>query len=362
MTELLRPEILAPPHSLLARMIAVGIGCGVAGAIVAIAATAPISQTIPPVVAMETEASVRMPIFVATPAPEPSRASEFLFVFRVGGATYVKLTGIEADQDGTKALPAHGTLQLVQDEDGTAVVGSVKDADVPGPYRAYRGRQLRVDRGCSANVVGFAVVSRLEGDPDYAGVDAPSWTADSAMRSGDTVLAARITGCTTGVYARDAALPAIVTLQTIDDDNLADAARSALLASEPAVETQREWQELGQEGKWYDHSELTTNVMRHPTTGVTWVTVHGNYAEGGCGGPDANVWGLFKVGRDGALETVDVRKLEAIHSIEKIIDVEGDGELELVGRPWIGLDIVLVRANGEAEVATLKRPFYGCPC
>jgi hypothetical protein len=47
------------------------------------------------------------------------------------------------------------------------------------------------------------------------------------MRSGDTVLAARITGCTAGLYARDAALPEIVTLQAIEDDNLADAARSA---------------------------------------------------------------------------------------------------------------------------------------
>jgi len=55
--------------------------------------------------------------------------------------------------------------------------------------------------------------------------------------------------------------------------------------------------------EWYDHADFVTRVVRHPTTGVTWVVAH---AQGGreCGGLDVNIVGLFKLRPDGTLVTV----------------------------------------------------------
>jgi len=363
MTGSLRPEIVPPSHSYLWGMVGASLGCGVVGAMVVLATTAaPMPGVLVPALPdVRMEESVRMPISVETRrtvAPAP-RSSQLRFVFRAGGATYMKLEDLGSAGD-PKQLPAHGQVKLVTADDSTAAIAVVRDAEVPEAHRGWKGKQVLVEQSCTATVVGFAVVSRLVGDTGYAGIEDEAWTAASVMGSGKTVLAARLDGCTKGLYARDAALPKIVALEPVANEDLALAARSALLASDAARETQLQWAEAGQEGEWSEHTELDTKVLRHPLTGVTWISVHGN-ADEGCGGPEVNVWGLFRVERDGSLATVEARKLEDLHRIEQIIDLEGDGELELVGRPWLGLDLVLTRASGE-ELERLAMPFYGCPC
>ncbi|MEO8700747.1 MAG: hypothetical protein ABI867_11920 [Kofleriaceae bacterium] len=357
---LLQPQI-AFSVGPVARLFALAIGFTVASAVVAIAVSrAPEDQTL---VELAVPAELPVPVSVtanvvsASPVAAATTSDQLVFVFRAGGATYVRLADLDDD-----TLPKHGKLTLHDDnEAGISSVASVATADVPAAYRDYLGKHLVVDSACKTTVVGFAVVSRLIGDPGYAGVEAKDWNAALVLKSGAKVLAARVDNVSCkGVYARDAALSPVVTLKAIDDDQLADAARSALLASDVAAETQRAWIAERGEGQWSDHATPGVRVLRHPTTGVTWVIVHANYSEG-CGGPTANVYGLFRANRDGSLETVSVRALEDLHSIETVLDVDGDGQLELLGRPWLGLD--LVRANAEgAAVDRLTLPLFGCPC
>ncbi len=120
--------------------------------------------------------------------------------------------------------------------------------------------------------------------------------------------------------------------------------------------------DAGGTGTWWDaeNAQLTTKIVKHPTTGVTWVSIHG-HMDHGCGDPSANVWGLFRVEADGSLASVQLRKLDDLESIDQLIDIDGDGELELIGKPWLGLDTVVMRASGE-ELARLTLPLFGCPC
>jgi hypothetical protein len=339
MMEPLRPEVVTPKPSDLARWMALGASCSAAliGSLIAALALRPMAVA-------------------RTVDPKPV-SSELLFVFRAGGSTFVRLVDLEEAQ-----VPKHGRLRLVDDREGVAAIGTVADADVPVSYRAYRGKRLRVDGVCSAKVVGLAVVARLAGDAEHAALEQQTWTTSAVMQRGAVMLAARLDGCEQGTYARDATLRDVVRPTPIVDQNLASVARSLVIASEPAVEAQNEWKKARLDGNWYDDVELAISVMRHPITDVVWVTAHGIYSETGCGGPEVNVWGLFRAGPNGMLETVDIRKLERLHSIDHVIDLEGDGNLEIVGKPWLGLETVLVEAAGERELDRLPMPFFGCGC
>jgi hypothetical protein len=306
------------------------------------------------------------PLAPPAPALQPaSQPSSMLFVFSAGGATYVKLADLE-DSDGhgdAIATPRHGRAKLSHDATTAiyASVAAVTDADVPAPHARWIGRRVEVDEVCTASVVGFAVVSRLVGDPDYAGV--AKWTAGTVMKSGHAVLAARLDACA-GSFARDATLAAIAVPTRRHDPALEAAARDALLASAVAHDVQLAWEDQQRGTRepiapWYERATLTSEVLDH-TTGATFVSVHG-YVEHGCGDPEANVWGLFRVQPDGSLAAVQLRALGDIETIDALIDVDGDGQLDVLGRPWLGLGRMLARAGGEV-VDQLALPLFGCPC
>ncbi|HWU91314.1 MAG TPA: hypothetical protein VN253_28805, partial [Kofleriaceae bacterium] len=289
-------------------------------------------------------------------------ADEIQLLFRAGGATYMRLADLERDADGARRWPAHATPRLLNEQGVHVALAAVRNADVPAPHRAWAGRQVVVDGTCRATVAGFAIASRLVGSPSYAGMEKEEWDVASVMHAGTPVLAARLDGCA-GTYARDAALPPVVIPEPVHDERLARQARSALIASAAGAETAQKWKEMSDQvppGAWWEHTELTTNVVRHPRTGATFVAVHG-YIEYVCGGPDVNVWGLYRAAADGTLTPVRETRLESLHSIEQIIDIEGDGELELIGRPWLGLDVVVADAGG-GVLDQLGMQFYGCPC
>lgn len=299
------------------------------------------------------------------PAPNP-RAKELLFSFLVAGDSYVRLADIvTADDESTGiAMPRHGRARLVSQDGVQAAVAPVKLADVPAAYRVWAGRSVTTDTGCTAAIVGFSVVSRLIGDPGYAAGDIERWTAATVMEAGAPMLVAQIDTCA-GTYARDTSLPPVVVPVTLRDPALEQAGIAALRASAPAEETQREWDEQlrgtsAAPRAWIREPDaITAQVVRHPGTGETFVSVHGHVG-GGCGDPQANVWGLFRV-VGGKLETVALRQLGALDSIDALLDVDGDGELELLGKPWISTTQILTDVDGN-ELDQLKLPFYGCPC
>ncbi len=286
-------------------------------------------------------------VAVRQPAPPPAPSNQLLFVFQLGGDTYLKISDDE---------PAHGKRTLV---DGSSTVALV--TNVPAKFRAFRTKSFAVDGGCTATVKSFAVVTRMEGSPGYAGLDDEAWTVATAASAGTSQFAAKLDleGCDKALYARDASLAPINELEKLDRPELVEQARSAMLATAVADEAQGKWAEHG-EGSWIEHAQVTSFTRRHPTTGQVFVGLHASIQEG-CGGPDVNVWALFRVGRDGKLVTVLANKLDSLYAIERMIDVDNDGSLELVGRDWLGLATVLTRADGEV-ISDLPMQFHGCPC
>lgn len=348
--------------------IAIGAGCSLGVAALATFLTSPQSIQAPvEVPAIAAPAPVPAPTVLPIPeppAPAPeAHANQLMFVFQAGGTTYMKLADLRLlDQDGDELpVPRHGKLRFAEDDNIEAAIAPVADRDVPVMHLTWKDRKVKVDDGCEASVVGFAVVSRIVGDSTWA--DLKQWTATGVMKAGHIVLAAKLDGCP-GSFARDATLPDIVIPAQLHDPALEKAATAALLASEPARETQREWDKqtsaIGSaSGPWHKDASMATEVLRHPRTGVTFVSVHG-HVMGGCGDPQANVWGLFRVDGD-KLVPVQLRKLDEIETLDALIDVDGDGKFEILGRPWLPYDTLLIHANGE-PLDQLSVPFLGCPC
>jgi hypothetical protein len=356
--------------------IAIGAGCslGVTAGVAVLVSSSPAPVAVHDPIALPAVATpspapppAALPEPPAPPAPEV-HASQLMFVFQAGGATYMRLADLRMlDEDGDELpVPRHGRLRLSKDNYIDAAIAPVKDGDVPLMHLVWKDRRVKVDNRCEASIVGFAVVSRLVGDPGYADPshgDGDQWTAAGVMKAGHTVLAARLDGCT-GSFARDATLPDIVVPTPLHDAALESAARAQLIASAPARDTQREWDEQktatgGDAGPWHKEATIATEVLRDPRTGVTFVSAHG-HVSAGCGDAHANVWGLFRVaGRK--LVPVQLRRLGDVETIDALLDVDGDGELEILGKTWLGYDTLLTHENGE-PIDGMSVPFLGCPC
>src|SRR5258706_10338528 len=148
-----------------------------------------------------------------------------MFVLKVGGASYVKLEDLDV-----AALPEHGKLHRFEDDYVHGGVARVRDADVPEADRAWAGAELVVDGKCHARVTGFAVIARLTGDPDYAGIESDHWQLSAMIERGNVILAAKLDGCT-GSWARDAKLPSVIFPETVGDGALRSQAPPIGLAS-----------------------------------------------------------------------------------------------------------------------------------
>jgi hypothetical protein len=265
--------------------------------------------------------------------------SQMLPVVRIGRQTYMKLAAID---DG--AMPVHGspTLRIATDSVHT-VTAEIAASNVGIEHRGWLHRDVYVDGTCHATVEGFAVVARLVGSPLYAGFE-EDWTAKSVLEFGAPFVAAKLSGCT-GDYARDASLSRAITLVDDKDAGLAKAAWNQLAAFDRRVN---------------GHDVVrTVRVLRHPTTGTTWVLAHGLLDEG-CGGDSVNAFGLFVVNHGGNLSTVVERDLGDLWSIDRIIDITNVGPV-LSGKDQLGMDKLLTLAWGE-ELARLPLEFYGCGC
>ena len=359
MSQPLRADLLATGHYAVRAMSLALTGTAVAMSLLLPRHPVRSAPVPPPVPALEPAASTAPPVHLtsheAAPPPAPMPGARFAFVFELAGASYMRLADLEPG-----ALPAHGALRM-RDADGV-VSGVAEVRTVPAAYRGWAGRAVVVDETCTAHVTGFAVVARLTGDPDYAGETATRWNARSLLAHGSLVLAARLDRCT-GSYAREAALPPIVRLEAVAAPMLEARAKAALLASRAARALQRSWQhDFGQRGRWEDDRsvEIVAHTLRHPASGAVFVSVFAR-RDHACGDFEADLWGLYRVARDGSLVQVQLRQLADLDTIDELLDVDGDGSLELLGKPWLGLDRVLESAGG-AELDQLTLPFYGCPC
>ena len=104
---------------------------------------------------------------------------------------------------------------------------------------------------------------------------------------------------------------------------------------------------------------LAAKTWAHPITGVTYVSVHATTG-GSCGVPDLSLWGLYRQNDENTLTRLRT-SVGPLLSIQKLVDLYGDGQLEAIGSPWLGTETMVIRTTGDS-LDSLELPFYGCPC
>ncbi len=312
---------------------------------------------VPPQPLVKLDRLVGVPPIAGIAATNP-RAKELELAFTLDRTTYVRLATLP-----DLAFPKHAAWKLHVDQGIYAAIAPVAAADLPSGLAVWADRTVTVDNRCTAKIRSFAIVSWLTGEPAYAGLGDAEWHVGSIVDHGAAMIVAKLDGCGDRPvqYARDAALPGVVALERITDKRLAARAKARLIASHAAAATQSEWLESNPDTRWETdkNTAFDIQVLRHPTTGVTWVSVHAG-AEYGCGMPDVNVWGLYRVDERGELVAVHEQRLGEITTIDALLDIDGDGAPELLGHEWLGNSIV-VGSDGTLT-DTLEVPFFGCPC
>jgi len=285
---------------------------------------------------------------VVVPAAPPPPVTDVQMLFTVGGDTYVALDYGD--------IPKHGKAELVEDADTTVALARVSTKT------AWTNRTMIVDGTCEATLTDFAVIARVAGLARDAPGDLTAWSPKSVMEYGNPVLAAKIDGCT-GLFARDASLPAITVLPDTTagggSERLAEQALKLLTTSDLSKAAQDAWREASHEGNWWedDDAKIETRIVRHPRSGDVFVVVHA-YRFNDCGEVGGNLVGTYRVEASGKLTSAKVDS-SAMDSLEGVIDLENDNELELVGKSkW---DSFIDRMNGDSA-ATIGPSTYGCGC
>jgi hypothetical protein len=347
--------LAAPTY--IARLAALGLaltGVGVLAARSATPAPAPVPW---PALTMTDEIALQLPtrVSAAVEAPPPEVAPPAL-VFGARGKAWIKLEALAAP--ARRAVPRHAAPTLTTEDGVEIVVAPVALEDLPAAYRDRLGAEILVDGACTASITGFAIISRLTGDTSYASVDTDAWTVRSVLGNGAPVLAASLDGCEGGKVAQRAATR--MRAVTPGPREVARA-RRLLLASRSGRAASEAWRENNPAGsEWATDPDTTWDVRElvHPRTGATWISIHANNFQG-CGAANVNVWGLYRVDVDGSWVATDA-DLRDIVEIDELIDLDGDGVVEVVGREWLGARVIQ-DARG-AELDRLDLPFYGCAC
>ncbi|MEJ7597943.1 MAG: hypothetical protein WKG01_08560 [Kofleriaceae bacterium] len=366
---MLEPLRIATPASsrIYLGLATVGLGCGLIAALVAIAPAAAPARVVTTRKSTFLDPATAEPQPAADLAPRDPTPGELSLVFQLDGVSYVALAKLGAGDDldsNVAAMPKHSKLKLGTERASgiISVVGAVERDDLPDRFQSWNDKRVTVDGSCTATVDGFAVVSRLVGDPGYAGLEATAWTPNTVLESGNPVLAARLDACASGSLARDADRPAILWPTVLDNPALAEAARKLVIDSEYGTAAAASWKNAAAEGAevegvWHEQATFDIDVLQHPTTKVTWVSVHAHHVED-CGGPYVNVFGLFRVEGE-ELVTVELHELDGMTEVD-LFDLENDGMFELAGEDS-AYDFVVKRADGGA-LGRLEVPFFGCPC
>ncbi len=278
----------------------------------------------------------------------------YAFVITAGDTTYVQLSTKPEDYAGTP-----GAARMV-DEPALTVVAPIAGA---ARFQGFIGTHVLVDGTCEATVTGLVKISRLSGTPSHAGIEGTdgTWTAREVVAHGESVLAAALDRRCTGTWARAAALPPLLRgIEVPVTPALAAAAGADLLASEEAKGPDADWAEQ-QAGNWRASADLVvdTRMVVHPVTGVGWLFVHARVG-GGCGGPSANLSGVYRVATSGAFVRTAISSGE-LERIDDIIDVDADGRFELRTLTGFLPNPTLTDADG-TKLEESVVPYFGCPC
>ena len=309
------------------------------------------------------------PAVVTETAPERGAvmSKDISLVFAVRGGLYMKLA------DLSDKLPTHDKPTLFPSSENNWVetsIAHVAPANVPGAYASWIGRDVVVDGSCTAMISRIAIAARLVGDTGYVGDgDDGAWTGVSVLENGSAMLVAELDGCTTGSTARAAELANPLEMAVITDAKLVAKAKRALIRSRAGRAAQKQWSEPEWMGEGSDYVKPKTwwqasdtkwkgQVLRHPTTGAVFVSMHAQQSFA-CGGPEVNVWGLFRVETDGELAALDA-SLGEIYTIDRLVDLDHDGTPEVMGTAL--LSGPMINDFTGTTLTKIEQPFYGCAC
>src|SRR5580698_2510819 len=173
------------------------------------------SSTPPPVAVDVPAAEIDEPATSTDAASYEDAPTPIYFTFEADHAQWVALAALDK--------PHYSKPRKLDENYQHEVIASPSASDIA----VWRGRTLVVDGGCRETLDSFAVIARLSGELVYASESETTWTTRSIIAHGQPVLAAKLTHCTTGVFASTAP---VRRLEVVDDPALVAQARVAMLA------------------------------------------------------------------------------------------------------------------------------------
>lgn len=110
-------------------------------------------------------------------------------------------------------------------------------------------------------------------------------------------------------------------------------------------------------GMWDEAGSLVETTWLAPGTSASW-TVRQAVWDEGCGATGA----LTLAWRDDAQGVSMIYAAEERFAIDVVLDLDGDGRLEMIGSSWGGRELRPFFGTGEGTLRAYTVPEHGCPC
>ena len=322
------------------------------------------------------EEMLQSQIEAAGSEPKALDLGVFSFVIKVEGDLDVVIPAEHVDLDWASGAP-----KLVKKQGPTTVIQAVDVEKLPAEFKAWLGRKVTTEAGCTGSIDRLELVGRYV--PHFGtvqtwngtdGVDAVGKAlsdeaiAREALDGGsiDVELVGHIAGCSDGLWVREEGKPApVVYAKDAADPKL----EKALLSEYRKLAG---WKAIAAEAKqaeppvttptWdvFEGAAPSVTTWTDATSGRTFAQVVGQ-AGSGCGQFGGAFGALFEVKNKGAKATfVLLTDAEGgpTAAIEAVVDLDGDGDVEFV------IDEGLIQRAGPVWTRTfdLTPPDFDCPC
>ncbi|HEX5659493.1 MAG TPA: hypothetical protein VFX59_19995 [Polyangiales bacterium] len=262
----------------------------------------------------------------------------------------------------------HGPITREAEEDSIYT----HSAPVQAPdANVWSTQKVRLDDGCVGELDAFVLLSRVEphfgtvqtwegtGVPPGPAVPAKQ-IAEEAFALATPQVAARVRGCSEGLFAQRTDTPAPTQAVPVTDEPLLERARKAFAAlpSVKALQQRHLAEAEDPHGEWWT-SSLRAEAYRHPVSGQTLLVAQADNG-GTCSDFSAQETAVFELRGD---KLVRLRAGLPPARILRTLDVDGDGRLELLfDRPVLSIDRSLISPDKAWPEPSLTHSYQDCPC